>query len=113
MDIVLDEMYAILADVARNGRQITYGQLSDTYYARTGDWHEPHGSWDEPLGELNRVLHAVRWPPLSAVVILNNDNKEPGGRFWQSSPNIPRRPTDGIARIALYSQILKQVHNAP
>lgn len=111
MDIDLEDLYAILAAVARNQGQITYGQLSQRYYDRTQDWHEPHGSWDEPLGELNRILHAVRWPPLSAVVVLQ-DVGEPGGRFWESSPNIPARPADDVARIARYGQILRQVHEA-
>lgn len=111
MDIDLEDLYAILAEVARNHGQVTYGQLSHRYYDRTQDWHEPHGSWDEPLGELNRILHAVHWPPLSAVVVLQ-DNREPGGRFWESSPNIPARPADDIARIILYGQLLGQVHQA-
>jgi hypothetical protein len=113
MDIVLADVYAILINVARNHDQLTYGDLSRKYYERTGDWHEPHGSWDLPLGELNRLLHTVSWPPLSAVVVLNDDNREPGGQFWESSPNIPRRPTDEIARISIYGQILGQVHNVP
>jgi hypothetical protein len=113
MDIDLDNVYAVLVDVAHNHDQLTYGELSRKYYERTGDWHEPHGSWDLPLGELNRLLHSVRWPPISAVVVLNDDNREPGGKFWESSPNIPRRPTDEIARITLYGQILGQVHNVP
>src|SRR4051794_25468775 len=106
-----EALYAILAEVARNHGQMTYGQLSQRYFDATQDWHEPHGSWDTPLGELNRILHALRWPPLSAVVVLQEVG-EPGGGFWESSPNIPARPADEIARIALYSRILRQVHEA-
>jgi len=110
MDINLDDLYAILAEIARNQDQITYGQLSQRYYDRTQDWHEPHGSWDEPLGELNQILHNVGWAPLSSVVVLDDDNREPGGGFWASSPNIPARPTNNIARIAQYGQLLGLVH---
>jgi hypothetical protein len=112
MDIDLEHLYAVLMPIARNRGQMTYLQLSHGYYGRTHDWHEPHGSWDNPLGELNRILHAVHWPALSAVVVLQ-DEREPGGRFWESSPNIPPRPNDPVARIALYGQILGQVHAAP
>ena len=111
MDIDLDDLYAVLVPVARRQGQMTYAQLSQAYYDRTQDWHEPHGSWDTPLGELNRMLHAVRWPPPSAVVVLQ-DVGEPGGGFWESSPNVPPRPADEIARIALYGRILRQVHEA-
>ncbi len=111
MDIDLHHLYAVLAPVARNQGQITYGDLSQRYYDRTQDWHEPHGSWDEPLGELNRLLHSGGWPPLSAVVVLQKE-REPGGKFWESSPNIPRRPANDVARIALYGQILAQLHAA-
>ena len=106
-----EALYAILADVARRRGQLTYGQLSQRYHDDTEDWHEPHGSWDFPLGELNRVLHAVGWPPLSAVVVLQGTG-EPGGRFWESSPNIPPRPSDGLTRTTLYAQVLAQVHAA-
>ena len=111
MDVNLADMYVILAAAARNGGQLTYTQLSQKYFDRTGDWHEPHGSWDLPLGELNRDLHVLRWPPLSAVVVLK-ETQEPGGLFWESSSNIPSRPSNDIAQIAAYSQILGQVHAA-
>jgi hypothetical protein len=106
-----DALYAILAEVARNHGQLTYGQLSQRYFDATGDWHEPHGSWDAPLGQLNQMLHAVRWPALSAVVVLQATN-EPGGGFWESSPNIPPAPANALARTALYGQILTQVYAA-
>jgi len=111
MDIDLDALYAVLVPVARRQSQLTYAELSQAYYDRTQDWHEPHGTWDIPLGQLNQMLHAVRWPPLSAVVVLQ-DTREPGGGFWESSPNIPARPADDLARIALYGQILRRVHEA-
>lgn len=111
MAINLDDMYAVLVPVARSKGQITYGDLSQRYFERTQEFHEPHGSWDEPLGKLNQVLHAVQWPPLSGVVVLQ-DTKEPGGGFWESSPNVPRRPANEIARIGLYGQILRPVHDA-
>jgi len=106
----LQSLYAILVEVARNRSQITYGELSQRYNEQMGDWHEPHGSWDEPLGDVNIALHAVGLPPLSAVVVLQ-DTGEPGGRFWGSSRNVPDRPGDQLARIAIYSQILGHVHD--
>jgi len=111
MDINLDDLYAILATVARNQDQITYGDLSQRYFDRTEDWHEPHGSWDEPLGELNQMLLTLRWPPLSAVVVLQ-DIGEPGGRFWDQPPDVPPRPANDITRIGEYSRILRLVHDA-
>ncbi len=110
--INLEDLYTILAPVAISKGQITYGQLSDRYYERTHELYEPHGTWDEPLGRLNKELDAIRWPPLSAVVVLK-ETREPGNGFWESSPNIPARPSDDMARITLYSQILRQVHSAP
>lgn len=106
----LQTLYAILVEVAASRMQITYGELSQRYHVQTGDWHEPHGSWDEPLGEVNIALHATGLPPLSAVVVLQ-DTREPGGRFWGSSPNVPNRPGDQVARITAYGQILAQVHD--
>jgi hypothetical protein len=106
-----DALYVILAVVAHHD-QLTYSELSHRYYDATQDWHEPHGSWDEPLGQLNQMLHAVHWPPLSAVVVLQGTGG-PGGGFWESSPNIPAQPADDVQRIALYAQILGQVHAAP
>jgi hypothetical protein len=111
MDIDLEVLYSILAEVARNQGQITYGQLSQRYLDLTQDWHEPHGSWDAPLGQLNQLLDTIRWPPLSAVVVLQ-DIREPGGRFWESCPNIPARPSNDIERIALYGRLLGDVHSA-
>jgi hypothetical protein len=113
MEIDLEHLYAVLAPVARRQGQMTYGALSQNYYRRTQDWHEPHGSWDRPLGKLNRMLHPVGWPPLSAVVVLKQDDPEPGGRFWESSPDIPTRPADDVARMALYGRLLRAVHEAP
>lgn len=106
-----DVLYTILAEVAQNQGQLTYTDLSQAYLAQTQDWHEPHGSWDQPLGQLNLMLHGVGWPPLSAVVVLQATS-EPGGGFWQSSPNVPPRPANDVARIALYGQLLGQVHAA-
>jgi hypothetical protein len=111
----LDILYQILADVARQrpGGQITYGDLSRTYHASTGDWHEPHGSWDNPLGELNQRLNGLGWPALSAVVVVDDPRREPGSGFWGSSPNVPRRPANDLARIAEYGRILGDVHQSP
>lgn len=100
--IDLNVLFAILSEVARSRMQITYGELSQRYFEETEDWHEPHGTWDEPLGELNRLVHANGLPAISAVVVLQ-DTREPGGKFWGSSPNVPRRPTDDVRRIAAYS----------
>ena len=107
----LETLYAILVGSARHQTQITYSELSEAYFKRTEDWHEPHGSWDDPLGELNHMLHGNGWPPLSAVVVLG-ETKQPGGGFWASCPNIPARPRDELARIATYGQILAGVHAA-
>jgi hypothetical protein len=107
----LDDLYAVLADVARNRSLITYGQLSQRYYDATTHWLEPHGSWDVPLGQLNRTLHVIQWPPLSAVVVLH-ESGEPGGGFWESSPNIPPRPSDALDRTALWARILNEVYAA-
>ena len=110
--IDLNVLYAILAEVARNGELLTYGELSQRYSDQTQEWHEPHGTWDEPLGELNRLLRDLHWPALSSVVVLK-ESREPGGQFWGSSPNLPERPANAIQRIALYGQILAEVHAAP
>jgi hypothetical protein len=107
----LDILYRLLAAVAHNQGQITYGNLSQLYADQTQEWHEPHGSWDEPLGELDRILQATGWPPLSAVAVLN-ETKEPGGLFWGCSPNVPERPSDELDRIAAYSEILGTVYRA-
>lgn len=107
----LDTVYSILTDTAKMEIQITYGELSQKYFDREQEWHDPHGSWDEPLGELNRLLHDAGLPPLSSVVVMQ-ETKEPGGGFWESSPNVPRRPAQEIARIAAYSRLLKTVYAA-
>jgi hypothetical protein len=86
-----DALYEIRAAVSRRRQQITYMGLSQAYHASTGEWHEPHGGWDDALGELNRRLFGAGHHPLSAVVILKG-TLQPGGRFWESSPNVPRRP---------------------
>ena len=111
-----EALYAILAAVARsnpNDGLLTYSQLSQRYFDATQDWHEPYGSCDAPLGQLNRILHAVSWPPLSAVVVLKTRDGgfgEPGGGFWESSPNIPARPADALARTAEWGRLLNQVY---
>ena len=110
--IDVEVLYSILAGVARNQRQITYGELSQAYFDRTQEWHEPHGTWDEPLGEVNRLVHETGWPAISSVVVMQ-DTKEPGGRYWGSSPNVPARPSNSVARIARYGQLLSAVHAAP
>lgn len=110
--IDLEVLYSILARVAYDRGQITYGHLSQAYFDRTQEWHEPHGTWDEPLGELNRLVHQVGWPAISTVVVMQDTN-EPGGRYWGSSPNVPARPANEIARIGLYGQLLGAVHAAP
>ena len=107
----LEALYAILVQAARCKGQITYSELSNAYLEATGDWHEPHGSWDAPLGEINVATHSAGLPALSAVVVLK-ESREPGGLFWGSSPNVPAKPSNEVARIALYGQILGQVHAA-
>ena len=110
-----DAIYTILAAIARNGTLLTYGGLSASYHEATGDWHEPHGSWDEPLGQLNQMLYAAGWPALSAVVVLQANGGgfgEPGGGFWESSPNVPARPANADARTAQWGQLLNAVYAA-
>jgi hypothetical protein len=104
----LDELYAVLREWAVAGKSQTYGELSRAYEARTGDWFEPHRSWDAPLGKLNNRLAAVGAPALSALVILKN-TKEPGGRFWNSAPNVPERPQNDTARLSEWERIRKDV----
>lgn len=111
MSIDLEVMFSILADKSRKKGIMTYTELSDEYYKRTNDAHDPHGTWDEPLGELNRILHALNWPPISAVVVLKETN-EPGGKFWGSSPSIPPCPKNDIDRVTTYAKILSRVHAA-
>jgi hypothetical protein len=89
----LEVLYAILVAVARNRAQIIYGELSRAYFETTQEWHEPHGSWDQALGELNQMLHAVGWPPIFAVVVLQGVG-EPGGGFWGSSLSVSTRPAE-------------------
>ncbi len=110
-----DAIYAVLAAVARDETLLTYGDLSTRYHDETGDWHEPHGSWDAPLGELNQMLHAIDWPPLSAVVVLQARGGgfgEPGGGFWESSANMPARPADADARTAQWGHLLRNMYEA-
>ena len=110
-----DAIYAVLAAVARDEGLLTYGDLSNRYLEATGDWHEPHGSWDEPLGQLNQMLNAIGWPPLSAVVVLqarDGGYGEPGGGFWESSPNIPARPAAAVDRTGQWSGLLNGVYAA-
>lgn len=106
-----DALYAILVGVARRGDQITYTELSRAYHQATGEWREPHGGWDDPLGELNQRLYAAGLQPLSAVVVLK-ETRQPGVRFWESSPNVPRRPSNVGARVEAYNRILAAVHQA-
>ena len=113
-EIDLNHLYAVLAAVARREGQFTYGELSQAYMDRTDEWYEPHGSWDEPLGRLNVTLHAVRWLSTSLrVVIRDDETREPGGGSWESSANVPARPTNEINRIAEYSRLLRDVYRAP
>lgn len=106
-----DALYAILFGVARRGDQITYTDLPHAYHRATGEWREPHGGWDDALGELNQRLSAAGHQALSAVVVLK-ETRQPGGRFWESSPNVPRRPSNNDARVEAYSLILSTVHQA-
>ena len=104
----LDDLYFILRNWAAGKGPQTYGDLSHAYQARTGDWFEPHGSWDRPLGELNNRLAAIGAPALSALVILQGAN-EPGGGFWGCAPNVPRRPSNEIARLEEWNRIVTEV----
>ena len=108
MPIEISILYSILRDIASRPDIITYSELSHAYYAATNEWHDPHGSWDFPLGELNIRLHDLGLPPLSAVVVLN-ETKEPGGRFWGSTPGIPPRPNNDLERTISWSNIVNAV----
>jgi hypothetical protein len=110
--ITSHELYTVLADVARRQGRITYGDLSQAYFALTGNWYEPHLSWDQPLAQLNQILDALQWPALSAVVV-NKATNEPGGGFWASSPSVPQRPTNPLDQTIVWGRILTQVHAAP
>ena len=103
-------LYAVLRQwvAAGNARPQTYTQLSHDYHDRTGEWFEPHGSWDAPLGELNNILAAAGAPALSALVILN-ETKEPGDRFWGCAPNVPPRPKKEIDRLTEWSRIVADI----
>jgi len=108
----LDDLYVVLRAwaVAKPGQINTYTELSKQYQTRTGDWFEPHGSWDQPLGALNKQLHGIGAPALSALVVLNKDPPEPGGGFWGCAPNVPPRPKADIQRLADWSRIVAAVH---
>jgi hypothetical protein len=104
----LDVVYQILREWAAGGTPRFYKDLSNAYHAKTGDWHEPHGSWDEPLGAINNRLEKTGAPALSALVVLKGDN-EPGAKFWGCAPNVPGRPNDPLARVAVWDRIVKDV----
>jgi hypothetical protein len=105
----LDEVYAILRLWAVAEKYRTYGELSQEYRARTGQWFDPHGSWDAPLGALNTHIHAsFGGPALSALVVLKIE-KEPGGGFWGCAPNVPSRPKTPDDRFDEWSRIVKEV----
>ena len=104
----LDELYAVLLEWAVAGKPQSYGDLSRAYQARTGDWFESYRSWGTPLCKLNNRLDAVGAPALSALVI-RKDTKQPGRRFWDSAPNVPKRPQNDSARRSKWKRILKDV----
>jgi hypothetical protein len=107
----LEELYLVLRSwaVVKPGQVHTYGELSQQYRSRTGDWFEPHGSWDSPLGALNQRLDAVGAPPLSALVVLQGSS-EPGGGFWGSAPSVPQCPRADLDRLAEWSRLVSLVH---
>jgi hypothetical protein len=108
----LHVLYLVLVSWAKAKKHRTYSDLSHDYLAATGVWFEPHGSWDAPLGELNRHLHGVKAPPLSAVV-TKKDTGEPGGLFWGSAPSVPARPKNALNRTAEWSKLLSAVFRHP
>ena len=110
-----DALYTILTEVAHDHGLLTYTELSSRYLAATGDWRGPRGGWDGPLGQINQMLYGFLWPPLSAVVVLRADgggHGEPGGMFWQSSPNIPARPANALNRTGTWGQLLNDAYAA-
>jgi hypothetical protein len=110
-DFTFEDLYAVLVSVARSHGQITYGELPLRYIDHTQGTQQPRGHWDAVLAMLNRKLHSAHLPPLSAVVV-SMDSKEPGRDFWESTPNVPCRPDDKVARKAAYGALLRQVHAA-
>lgn len=109
MDLAV--LYSILVEVARRGGFISYGELTDFYDELTDQQIDyTVASANNPLTDLNRHLHAVGLPPLSAIV-GNPKTKEPGGGFWRSTPGIPRRPEQDERRQQVYSEILQNVYD--
>ena len=116
MPITSHDLYTVLAPVASGQSLMTYGGLSQAYLRLTGQAYPPHLSWDQPLGDLNKQLDARGWPPLSAVVVLQDSAGgfgEPGGGFWESCPSIPRAPTSPTQRTSLWLDFLRKVYAAP
>lgn len=106
----LNATYAILTGWAKAKQVKAYSDLSREYQAAEGgDLLEPHGTWDIPLGTINVCLARKRLPALSALVI-KKDTGEPGGDFWGCAPNVPPRPKTAIDRVAVWAQIVKDVH---
>lgn len=108
--IDFDVLYSTLIAVAARGGQISYGDLSREYYRMTNIWVDPHLEWNDPLGQLNQRLHEAGFPALSAVVIVNDDDRQPGSGFWGSCPSVPPRPHRLIDRINEYARLLGDVH---
>jgi hypothetical protein len=107
-----DELYAILRSwaTAKGGKFCSYSDLSEQYAKRTNTAVLPaHGTWDVPLGALNNRVHAIGAPAISALVVLREPPKEPGGHFWGSAPNVPPRPPTPAKRTTEWVRILTEV----
>lgn len=110
-------LYEILREVARQGEKdenkgiITYGNVSKEYEIITGILHSPHGTWDHPLGQINERCNNNILPPISAVVVLQ-DNHLPGNGFWGSAPNVPNRPLVESKILSTWFEIWREVLNA-
>lgn len=110
MSIDVSIVFNILKERVKNGKAkvLTYSDLSQAYYDRTGVYHEAHGSWDAILGSINNALNTKNAPPLSALVILKGKN-EPGSGFWGCSENVPSRPKDDVERMTVWMKIIKDI----
>lgn len=116
--IELADLYAILRQAAQHGEIISYSDLSDRYFERTGQQHHWHGTWDAPLGQLNGITQDAGLPPISAIVTYRIDEDDPasqyrppGDSFW-GSPGVPPRPGNSQEREETWMAIVGRVHQA-
>jgi hypothetical protein len=116
MEISLWHLYAILRQAAIYREIISYTDLSVRYRDRMEVWHEPHGTWDQPLHHLNRLTHAARGLPISAIVTYRVDRDDPNSRlgppgegFWTTF-GAPPRPATAAQREVVWMGVVNEVH---